>query len=126
MIQFSHSVVEVAPFEERGALPAAILQRGPSDAWYVRCRPLTEGGEGWEWSLEGKAFRVPLFPYLIAGTDPEMAIAFGAQLGLTAMADLVGGDEVVRAHLVVGYPTEDRGDHLRHWLGVAFQLRGRK
>lgn len=126
ILAVTHNTVDVAPYEEQGHLPAVIIPRTAAEAWYVRCLPLLEVGAGWEWNLEGTHLRVPLFPYIIRGTDPELAITFGVQLGLQAMWEVAGGDEIVRVHLAVGYPTEDCGDHLRYWMGVAVLLRQRR
>lgn len=129
MILVTNSVLDVTPYETQGILPAVIIPREPPDAWYVRCLPLDASipGDGWEWSLTGKELRIPMYPYLIRGTDPERAVAFGVQLGMQAMHEVAGegGDPVVRGHLAIGYPMEDKGDHLRYWLGVAFLLRRR-
>lgn len=124
--EVTHNAVEVSAYTSRDCRPAVIIPRSAGEAWFVRCLPVAEPGDGWEWSLEGAHLRVPLFPYFIHSTDAELAISFGVQLGLQVMLEVAGGDDVVRAHVAVGYPTEDLGDRLRYWCGLAFLLRRRE
>jgi hypothetical protein len=117
--------VQTKPFTSAGKLPAAFRARQKPDVWYVRSQPFGTEGPGWEWNMEGEVFRVPLFPYLTKTVDPENAMAFAFQLGLSAGYEVSGGDEIAEVHLAVGLPMEDLGEQLRYWLGVAFRMRKR-
>ncbi len=105
---FTYNRVDVAAYAGMPEGPQDVITREPRDTWLVAYSPIVPG-EVIRWSVCQKEQHVliPLVPYLLS-TQPELALGYMLQLGLSAAAQLER--RVARLHLSLGSPVNEVDD----------------
>jgi hypothetical protein len=130
---FTNDNIDIEQYELDKIRPASLVRRGERELWIVREQPVeTELSPRYLWVLEGTHVKVPLFPHLVSGVEPAIAMAASSKFGVIVISDLyewLGPPatriEIVRTHITVGHPVQDMSNGFRFWVGFAFQVRER-
>lgn len=109
--------------------PALVkYRRDDKRHWLALSAPLVPGSAPqWAKTERDEYVRIPLFPYLVPGSEADRALAFAVQLGLSCAGHLPGRVEAF--WVVTGVPVQllydpatDQSSGMRFWLGLAVNL----
>lgn len=126
-MQIAIEQLDISRYEAQKIKPATLIPRKIGEVWLIRETPMeTALSPTWSTASEGEYVRVPLFPYLVRGTEPSEVVAVAFKFGAQAGIDLYLAGEMITPlamHISVGHPVVDLGSSLRFWLGFAFLVR---
>lgn len=106
---------------DAGPETSIVLDRRGRDVWLVPNGPVG-GITAWHPTREGSLVRVPLFRYVTQGRQPEVAMAYAFELGLSVVLEApIKPSKILVAFgsPVVDLSTEGGPDSFAFWVGVA-------
>jgi hypothetical protein len=131
-VEITHQILNITEYEAKQLRPATVVDRKPAERWLVRELPIgiaDKPTKEWGWVLEGQHVRIPLFPYLVNGTLPSVALAYACELAVKVSLSINSQVDIRRVHVVVGDPVQEITDIpdsppvLRFWLGFGFSIK---
>lgn len=132
-MEITHQILDILAYEEQQFQPATVIDRKPAERWLIRDLPIgvvDKPTTEWGWVLEGQHVRIPLYPYIVNGNNPAVAIAYAAQLAFQTVLAINKKVDIRRVHIVVGDPVQEVDNIpdsptpvLRFWLGFGFVIK---